>query len=111
MIKTEELVKMLEENEQEIKEHFVEEVKKIISSKVEYGLGAEIRSLVETFVAEEVAPEVKSTLFEAKPAIMKAVVKMGESMSAEIAASLMKDLQENLKQSYSRKKLWEAMFD
>lgn len=110
-ITSDEIMAEIENHRDELVAHMVEETKQSISNQISWSLRDEISKLVKNFIADEMAPQIKSALTESKPAILLAVTKMSEELSEELAKAMLAEAKENLQQSYKRAEILKKLFD
>ncbi len=70
----------------------------------------EVRNIVTDFVKKKVAPEILVSLEKQKSAIIDAAIMSAQTMAEMLAQSLTDTLAEKLKNSWDRKKIFDAMF-
>lgn len=95
----------------QIKQAVIGEATEEASWRVKTAAGNAVTEIVTTFVKEEVAPEILTSLRERKSVLVNAAIASAENMAAQLAEAMSQKLAENLGGSYSRKKILEAMFD
>ncbi len=96
---------------EQIKQAVINNAIKEASWKIQVALNDAVSGVVKTFVQEEVAPELLTSLTENKSALISAAITSAESMAIQLAKAMSAELADNLGSSYGRKKILEAMFD
>ena len=111
-VMTEEQMKeILEGAQEEISIALVEEAKVSVAREFRYKLDGEIAAITKKFIADEIAPELRAHLVANKSDILEAALGSSTEIALAIHNSLTETLVKNLSNSYSRKKIWEALFD
>lgn len=81
-----------------------------MSSTIETTAREMVKNHVETWVAENVLPDVTLVLLEGKQSLVQAAVLASEGIAQEISKHMVEATVKNLKKSWTRKKIFEALF-
>ena len=111
MITAEDLQALMAEHEQAIKHTVIEEVKEQIKRDITWELNQQIGAIVKKFLNEDIAPEIRATLVESKPAILEAVAKSAVVIGQLLTDGLVEDAQKKMKDSYGRRAVVKALFE
>lgn len=65
---------------------------------------------VETWIKENILPEITSILIESKEGLIQLGAKVGPALVEEMTAALLAQFKKNLEQSWDREKIFSAMF-
>ena len=110
MITAEDLQALLAEHETAIKHSVIEEVKQQIKTDLAWSLRHEVQKVVEKFITEDIAPEIRSALVENKPVVLAAVVEAANTMGALLTEGLVAEVKERMEKSYQRSAIVKALF-
>jgi hypothetical protein len=102
--------KLLKDAMPSMVESFKSEISRSIEWNVRDAAGKQITEFVKDWIAKEVLPEVEKSLIESKTGLMAVGLKFGEQAVEALVGSMLKTLNEQLSQSWNRKKLFTAMF-
>lgn len=111
MLTEKEVKKFLKEENNTIKRAVKEALVESIKEQVKYDSSGHIRTAVQDFVKEEIAPYVVEQLQKDKGAILKAVDDALASIGANLAAELKEKASKNLANSWDFDKVVKALFD
>lgn len=89
---------------------FKEEIKETALSQARETVRDQIRVAVEDWVKENLIPEIIKHLAEEKDGIISTIPKMIDEITHSLSKSLCGDLNKNLSSSWTRKKIFEALF-
>lgn len=110
MFTEEEIAQILEDAKDELRASLIKDMKDRLKSSVEYTLGAEVRKVVEEYVKDEIVPDLKASLIEDKPIILKAAIKSANEVGEILAVALVDDMKEKLGKDYTRRNILNAIW-
>lgn len=73
-------------------------------------IAVEIRKLVQDFIAQELAGQVRDTLIESKDGLVSMAAKLAVSLQQEIGEHMHAHLKKKLESSWERKQIMEKLF-
>ena len=110
---TEMEAKEIQEMLEAAKPSVIESLKKQLADSVSYEVKSEtctlIREHVQTWVKENVLPEVTKAMIESKEGMISTGVALAPAMVDEIVKAMTLSISENMKTSWDRKKLFDAL--
>ena len=95
----------------EIKAQLVAQVKSSLADACHWQLSQAVKAEVETFVAAEIVPELRKQLLDEKGTILEAAVRVAQATGAELENALIKEMTENLGQSWKRHEMMKTLFE
>jgi len=101
---------MLAESLPSMIEGFKAEIKAQISWDVKDKTSSMVSAHVEAWVKEHLLPEITAALVESKDGLVSIGVSLAPEVASALTSSLLAELKEKLEQSWTRGKIFEAMF-
>ncbi len=89
-----------------LKEEAIKQIKWEFNSQVSRLMEAEVTK----FVSTEIIPVLQQQLIESKEGLINIVLASSNAIVTDLSKALMNSLKEKLEHSYSRQKIFEAMF-
>lgn len=87
------------------------ELKTSITYQVKADMLEEVRKHVQKWIEKELLPEVTKILIESKDGLICVGAQLGENIIYSMVEQLTLTVKKNLEQSWTRKKIFEALFD
>jgi hypothetical protein len=109
MLSNEQIQEMLEAAKPSIIESIKADVKQCISWEVKEQAAKQVRTHVESWIAENVIPEITAALVESKQGLVSIGVALGPAIVDSVVQVLTKEVSEKLGKSWERKKIFEAL--
>jgi hypothetical protein len=103
------LLESLKDNKDQIKAAVTKQLIERITSQYRYDIPETIQKEVDTFIAEQVVPEVRAQLFANKEAIVNGATSIALGVAGEVAKAVQAKIAENLTSSYNVNKMMEAL--
>ena len=101
---------MLDEQKDVIRKRVVDSLVEGAISGLDYVIQSEVRDVVKAVFADELKEAVRERLLARKEEVLSAVDTLAVRMGTEVAAALVEGVAENMKHSWNRKKVIEALF-
>ena len=106
----EQMDQILAEGKDELVAAAVQAIRDRINWAAKDCIAAQIKPIVEKFVQEEIVPELVEQLVGQKSVILAGVVAQANDIGAAFVQALVDQVAKTLGDSYSRKKVFEALF-
>ena len=111
MIASEKVQELLEAATPSIIEGLKEEVKRSIIWQVKDDAAKLVSEQVQTWVKENILPEVVKQLVESKEGLMQISAQLAPKLAETMVTSLAESFKENMESSYKRRDMFTKMFD
>lgn len=111
MLTKEAIEQIINDSTESIKQGVIEQVKTDTAYQVRQIVTAEIKTIVSEMVKTTIAPAVQEALLKDKSALVAGAVAACNTISEQLAIAMVAAITENLSQSYSRKKIIDALFE
>lgn len=101
---------ILESNKSKVRDAVRDSLLEGVKREFQWELPQAVRKVVNDFIAEEIVPEIKAELETNKKAFVEAATEIVKGATGEIGKALQDHLAKNLSQSWTMRKLVEALF-
>jgi hypothetical protein len=105
----EQVNELLESAKPSIIQSIKEDLKQSITYEMKQVCARQVKEHTEQWIKENVIPEITKELIEGKDGLIAVGVKLGPAIVDEVVKSMTAAVAENLKQSYSRRGIFEAL--
>jgi hypothetical protein len=111
-ILTEEQVKaIIDQSQAELQSAIVEQAKNDIAVSFKWTLTQELQKLVDSYIKEEIAPELSAILVTSKEGILASCTLSMEKIAVQLSETIVAQATENLATSYKRSAILKALFE
>ena len=101
---------ILESNKAKVREAVRDSLLEGVKREFQWELPQAVRKVVNEFISEEIVPEIRAELETNKEEFVRAATDIVKGATAEIGKALQEHLAKNLAQSWTMRKLTEALF-
>lgn len=109
-LSTEQISKLLEEAKPSIIAGLRDSVIQTAKWDMQATVSKLINDEITTFMKDEIIPEIHKQLVESKEGLITVAISTASTIAEELAQSMANELKTKLQQSYTRTKIFEAMF-
>lgn len=111
LITTEDMAKILEQAKVSLREQTITGIKEKVINSMQWQIERAVKEQVDTFIQDELAPEIGRVLLEHKPVLLEAAVEASNGMAVILAKAMVDQVVANVATSYKREKMIKAIFD